>query len=119
MNDSSNLSELALKTEQTRIQFLQSDLASCLGFLEQLKTEFRKGNRKAGRRLLLRAEGKYSLILEFSRHVADSDRHDEVHRKLNKLRKSLDRVTLVVSEPISMKKYFADLLTQLGPRFES
>ena len=111
MNDSSNLSELALKTEQTRVQFLQSDLASCLSFLEQLKTEFRKGNRRAGHRLLLRAEDKYSLILEFSRHAADSDHHDELHSKLKKLRKCLDRVTLVLSKPMSMKKYFSDLLT--------
>src|SRR3954454_21339100 len=92
MGDGSKRSELHTKGEQTRIDFLQTDLALCFTFADLAQTELRFGDPEAARQALAKAETGYATIARFLTEVQDRERRNEIGRKWNDLRTVLDSV---------------------------
>ena len=92
MGDGSNLSEWHTKGEQTRVDFLQTDLALCFTFADLAQTELALGDREAAPQVLAKAEHGYATVARFLPEVEDLERRKEIERKWNDLRAALDSV---------------------------
>jgi hypothetical protein len=90
MGDWSKLSELHAKSQQNRLDFLQTDLALCFTFAHLVKTELRRGDREAAQRVLAKPEERYATISRFLPEGEKAEHQYEIERKLNDLRTTLD-----------------------------
>ncbi len=92
MSDAPNPSELHAKAEQNRLNFLLTDLALCFTFADLVRTELTMGDREAAQRVLAKAEDGYATITRFLPEVENAEQQEEVRRKLNDLRTTLDGI---------------------------
>ncbi len=92
MGDESKLSALHAKSEQNRVDFLQADLALCFTYAALVKTELSVGDRAAAHWVLAKAEEGYALIARFLPQVENAEQRQEIERKWNDLRATLDSV---------------------------
>jgi hypothetical protein len=90
MGDWSKLSELHAKSQQNRLDFLQTDLALCFTFADFVKTELELGDLEAAQRVFARAEEGYAAIARFLPDVENAEHQHEIERKLSDLRTTLD-----------------------------
>jgi len=90
MGDLPNRSELHARTEQNRVDFLQTDLALCFTFIDVAETELAMGDREAARRALDKAQDGYATIDRFAPEVENPEHHNDIERKLRELRSALD-----------------------------
>ena len=92
MSDSTSPSELHAQAEQNRLNFLLTDLALCFTFADLVRTELGLGDREAAQRVLAKAEDGYATIARFLPKVEDAEQQEEIKRKLNDLRTTLDGI---------------------------
>lgn len=92
MGDTPKLSALQAEAEQNRLHFLQTDLALCFTFADLVRTELGWGDREAAQRVLAKAEDGYATIERFLPEVENAEQRQELERKLNDLRTTLDGV---------------------------
>jgi hypothetical protein len=90
MSDSPDLSKLHARTEQNRIDFLQTDLALCFTFIDLAKTELAGGDREAAMQALANAENGYATIARFAPEVNNPEQRNDIEQKLGELRSALD-----------------------------
>ena len=84
------ISNLAARVENTRADFLKTDLALCFTFVDRLKLELEMGNRDAAQRLLMEAEKGQAAIARFVALVANFHNRSEIEETLNALYAALD-----------------------------
>jgi hypothetical protein len=63
MAELKSISDLEAATNQSRVDFLQTDLALCFTFADLAKTEYQSGDRDAARSILEKAEIGYATDL--------------------------------------------------------
>jgi hypothetical protein len=90
MDDLPELSDLAAATEQNLTDFLHTDLALCFTFADLVTTELSMGERDAAQRVRAKAEQGYATISRFLPGVHNPQQRDDIERKLNNLRSTLD-----------------------------
>ena len=84
------MAELHARTQQTRIDFLQTDLDLCFTFISVAETEHRTGDRAAAEQALKHAENGYAAIWRFLPDVEHGEKRRELQSQLSKLREILD-----------------------------
>jgi hypothetical protein len=92
MADLPDLSELRIRGEEERFQFLQTDLDLCLTFVEVAKTELLMNDREGVQSALDKAETGYATIERLLGRLEKVEHQTEIERKLNHLRTVLDAV---------------------------
>ena len=85
-----NLPKLLAETERIRLEFLQTDLALCFTFADLVRIELQIGDWNAARRALAVAGKGHATVARFLPYIADAQRRNEIQRKLNELRVTLD-----------------------------
>src|SRR4051794_5070834 len=90
MGDLQTLSELRAKSEESRMDFLRTDLALCFTFTDLAKTEIAAGDRDAAIRVYAKAEDGYTTIAHFVPEVRSAEHRNEITRRLRELRAVLD-----------------------------
>ena len=90
MAELTNLSDLKATTDQTRLDFLQTELALCFTFADLAKTKRQIGHRDAARGVLEKAETGYATIARFLADLKNPDQQNQVAQKLADLRARLD-----------------------------
>jgi hypothetical protein len=90
MADFAKLSGLQAATDQSRVDFLRTDLGLCFTFADLAKTEREIGDRAAAQRVLEKAETGYATIARMLAHVENADQKHEIEQKLTELRTRLD-----------------------------
>jgi hypothetical protein len=76
-----SMSDLQAATNQSRVDFLQTDLALCFTFADLAKTEYQSGDRDAARRILEKAEIGYATIAGFLGDVENPDQKSEIAKE--------------------------------------
>ncbi|SRR5260221_497443 len=82
--------EPQVTTEQTRYEFLTTDLEVCFTFAKVVEAKIRLNDREAAEGALVKAERGYDTIRRFLADVRNSEHRKEIETKLNRLRTSLD-----------------------------
>lgn len=90
MADLPKLPDLQAATDQSRVDFLQTDLGLCFTFADLAKTEREIGDRAAAHRVLEKAETGYATILRMSADLQNPDQKKDIEQKLANLRAKLD-----------------------------
>jgi|SRR5581483_252154 hypothetical protein len=91
MAELKSISDLEAATNQSRVDFLQTDLALCFTFADLAKTEYQSGDRDAARSILEKAEIGYATIAGFLGDVENPDQKSEIAKKLAELHAGLDK----------------------------
>jgi len=91
MSDLPDLPDLRLATDQSRVDFLQTDLELCFTFADLAKTERGIGDLDAAHRLLEKAELGYVTMAGILPAVESAGQKIEIQEKLTELRGRLDR----------------------------
>jgi hypothetical protein len=99
MADLTSISDLQATTNQSRVDFLQTDLVLLLHIRRSRKTEDQSGDRDAARRILEKAEIGYATIAGFLRDVENPDQKSEIAQKLAELRTRLDSERHCIKSP--------------------
>ncbi len=84
--------QLRDETEQTRLDFIRTDIEVCLTFADIVESEYRLGNREHAGRTLAEAEKGYRDMLRFfsQAKVLTAEVEEELQAKFNHLRERLD-----------------------------
>lgn len=90
MRELRSLSELHAETEQNRIEFLRTDVALCLTFVDIARTELAMGEPGAAKRASGKAEQGYITITHFLPYIRKDEERQEIETKLIELRLALD-----------------------------
>ncbi len=90
MSETRQISELYDETERICLDFLLTDLALCFTFVDGLRLQLELGNRDAAQRLLVKIEKGHANITRLVRYVADVRCRNEIKRRLNELRTTLE-----------------------------
>jgi hypothetical protein len=90
MADLPDLSELRMKTDQARLDFLEADLGLCNTFASLVTTELELGDLEGARSAWMQADSGYYTMERFVSHVPDLAEREAIERRLQQLRNRLD-----------------------------
>ena len=82
--------EPQVMTEQTRYEFLTTDLGVCFTLAKVVEERIRLNDREVAKQALVKAERGYETVRRFLPDVRNSEHRDEIETKLKQLRTSLD-----------------------------
>ena len=91
----SDASDLQAQSNQTRLEFLHSELAICFTFITLAETERKFGNPEDAKRPIADAEKGYAALQRFmtdpkhALHIGDEERR-EITEGMQEIRKKLD-----------------------------
>jgi hypothetical protein len=85
-----NAAELEAASQESPVDFLQTDLALCFTFADLTKTELALGDRDAAERVFSKAQQGHATIERFLTGVQDVAQRREIGQKLTDLRLRLD-----------------------------
>jgi hypothetical protein len=98
MADLPEFSEIRIKTDQGRLDFLKTDLALCSTFADLVTTELELGDLEAARSVWMKADSGYYAMERFVSQVPDLAQRAAIKSKLDRLRIRLDDLEPQVRE---------------------
>lgn len=84
------MADLHARTQQARVEFLQTDLDLCFTYVRVAETEHRLGDRAGAEQALRNAENGYAAIWRFLPDVEHGEKRRDLQSQLSKLREVLD-----------------------------
>ena len=91
------MADLHARTQQARIEFLQTDLDLCFSLVRIAETERQVGELGAAEQAFKKAENGYSAIWRFLPDVEHGEKRRELQSQLSKLREALDGLKITFS----------------------
>jgi hypothetical protein len=102
MKDSDvSVPELIAWSEQSQFDFLREDSELCYTFAELSKTRFGMGLRVSACEARSKAEAAYAAIVRFAPHLQAPSHRNEINRRLDELRVTLDQLAVIESRDAS------------------